>query len=160
MYYGAYGSNMNLGQMKYRCPKSNVICNGVLVGWKLVFNIHADIIYTGCKNDLVPVVIWNIHKSDWNALDMYEGYPRYYVKKNVEVILDNGREEQIVVYVMNENRKGISPPGRCYFGTILTGYEENGIDKKTLYNALEYSMCNSTKYNQYNVRKGANYGKY
>lgn len=152
MYYVAYGSNMNLRQMKHRCPNSSVVCNGVLIGWKLVFNVHADIIYTGKEEDVVPVVLWNIDKSDWKSLDMYEGFPKYYIKENVKVSIDKG-DVDAVVYVMTNNRKGIALPTRYYFETILTGYKENGINTKTLYEALRYSAFHETEYNQYNTRK-------
>lgn len=154
MYYVAYGSNMNLKQMDFRCPNSKVICNGKLIGWKLVFNIHADVIYTGNEKDRVPVVLWDIHNSDWKYLDMYEGFPNYYIKKSVEVILDDGEIVEAIVYVMADDRKGIACPYESYFETILTGYKENGINTDILFEALNYSIHNETEYNQYNTRKG------
>ena len=153
MLYVSYGSNMNLTQMAYRCPNSKVIENGKLIGFKLVFNIHADIIETGDTNDEVPVVIWDIHSKDWARLDMYEGFPNYYIKRRVEVITEDGDTTEAIVYVMANNRKGICPPSRDYFETILTGYRENGINTDTLYEALVYSVYNETEYNQYNIRK-------
>lgn len=153
MLYVAYGSNMNLSQMDFRCPNSYVVCNGKLKGWKLVFNIHADIIYTGNEDDFVPVVVWSIADSDWHMLDMYEGYPTYYTKEIVNVILDNGHEENAVVYVMAEDRKGICPPYQNYFDGIEKGYIENGIDVEYLYAALEYSYENETEYNKYNTKE-------
>ena len=82
MYYIAYGSNINLEQMKYRCPNSKVIGKGIVKYWKLYFNLHADIRYTGNEGDVVPVLIWDIADEDWTALDRYEGYPKYYITKN------------------------------------------------------------------------------
>jgi gamma-glutamylcyclotransferase (GGCT)/AIG2-like uncharacterized protein YtfP len=151
MLYVAYGSNMNLEQMAFRCPNSKVVCNGRLNGWKLVFNIHADVI-KGKKKDIVPVVVWDIADEDWDRLDMYEGYPLYYVKKDVEVLLDGGEKEVAVVYVMADNRKGICPPAKNYFECIATGYNDNKIDLKYLYDALDYSYENETRYNQYKVK--------
>ena len=153
MLYVAYGSNMNLKQMAYRCPNSKIVSNGKLNGWKLIFNIHADVV-KGNKNDSVPVVVWDIAYEDWWMLDRYEGYPSYYVKEIVNVILDNGEVEEAVVYVMAHNRKGICPPYEDYFNCIETGYVENGIDLKCLYDALNYSYDNETEYNKYNM-KGA-----
>ena len=149
MLYIAYGSNMNLEQMDYRCPNSYVVGNGKLKAHRLVFNYHADVIKTDNENDFVPVVVWNIADSDWARLDMYEGYPSYYIKETVNVILDNGKIEKAVVYVMAENRKGIYPPAQSYFDGIREGYIENGIDVEYLYEALEYSMNNKTEYNKY-----------
>ena len=152
MLYVSYGSNMNLGQMAYRCPNSRVVCNGKLKGWKLVFNIHADVIESD-KDDVVPVVVWDIADQDWRRLDMYEGYPSYYIKEIVNVILENGRVEEAIVYVMAENRKGISLPSKQYFDCILKGYRENGINTTCLYDALAYSCYNETEHNQYNPKE-------
>ena len=145
MFYIAYGSNMNLEQMAYRCPDSKVICNGKLNGWKLVFNVHADVI-KGNEHDAVPVVVWNIADKDWYRLDMYEGYPSYYVKEIVNVMLDNGEIVEAIVYVMADNRKGFCKPFKDYFECIEKGYIENGIDVKYLYEALDYSLGNKTKH--------------
>lgn len=153
MLYIAYGSNMNLEQMNYRCPNSYVVCNGELRGWKLIFNIHADVIKTNNDEDFVPVVVWNIDDSDWNRLDMYEGYPSYYIKETINVILENGESEKAIVYVMADNRKGICRPTKSYFECIETGYIENGIDVKYLYNALSYSFSHETEYNQYKTKE-------
>ena len=152
MLYVAYGSNMNLGQMAYRCPNSKVVCNGELHGWKLVFNVHADVI-KGKKKDVVPVVVWNIADEDWRMLDMYEGYPSYYVKETVNVILENGKKEEAIVYVMADNRKGICPPASSYFNCIFKGYIDNGIDTDYLFDALDYSYDNETEYNQYKTKE-------
>lgn len=151
MLYVAYGSNMNLEQMDYRCPNSKVIGNGKLKGWKLVFNFHADVI-KGNEEDVVPVVVWDIDDKDWHRLDMYEGYPNYYIKENVEVLLDNGDVENAIVYVMADNRKGIYPPAQTYFDCIVRGCISNRIDVDYLYKALEHSVYNETRYNQYNAR--------
>ena len=149
MLYCSYGSNCNLKQMAYRCPNSKKIGIGILNKWKAVFNFHMDVIKTDNENDFVPVVVWNIADSDWERLDMYEGCPSYYVKETVNVILDNGKIEKAVVYIMAENRNGIHPPAQTYFDGIREGYIENGIDVEYLCEALEYSLNNETKYNKY-----------
>lgn len=153
MLYCAYGSNCSLSQMAYRCPNSKVVCNGKLYGYRLVFNIHADIIKTDNMDDIVPVVVWNIAEKDWSMLDMYEGYPSYYIKETVNVILDNGTEERAVVYVMADNRKGICPPTSGYFNGIVKGYMDNGINTDYLFKALDYSRCNKTEYNKYKTKE-------
>lgn len=152
MLYVAYGSNMNLKQMAYRCPNSKVIGNGKLIGWKLVFNMHLDVIKTGNKNDVVPVVVWNINKNDWFSLDMYEGYPNYYVKEFVNVKCDNGKNRKAVVYVMADDMKGIAPPMEHYFETCKQGYIDNNIDLEYLYEALNYSWENTTEKNKYSIK--------
>lgn len=153
MLYCAYGSNCSLSQMAYRCPNSKKIGVGILKGWRAVFNIHMDIIKTNNEDDFVPVVTWDIDLKDWDRLDMYEGYPSYYVKETVNVILDEGKIEKAIVYVMADNRKGVHPPAHTYFDGIREGYIENGIDVEYLYEALEHSLNNKTKYNKYKMKE-------
>lgn len=154
MLYVAYGSNMNLEQMAFRCPDSKVVGNGKLYGWDLVFNIHADIVKAN-KSKSVPVVVWEIADKDWITLDRYEGFPSYYVKEVVDVVLANGNKKKAIVYVMADDRKGICPPTRTYFDCIQKGYVDNKIDVGYLYKALKYSIKNETEYNQYNKKKVA-----
>lgn len=153
MLYCSYGSNCNLQQMAYRCPNSKKVSIGLLKGWKAVFNIHMDIIKTDNTDDIVPVVVWDIAEKDWSMLDMYEGYPSYYVKKTVNVTLDDGAEEKAIVYVMADNKKGICPPASGYFNGIVKGYMDNGINTDYLFEALDYSRCNKTKYNKYKTKE-------
>lgn len=144
MRYIAYGSNMNLGQMAYRCPKSKVVGKGLLYGWKLVFNTHADIIPTGSNEDTVPVVVWDVAVEDWSSLDFYEGFPKYYVKEEIETMFENGHSEKCIAYVMAQDRKGYMPPYQNYFDVILEGCKANGIDVNYLYDALDESYEKST----------------
>lgn len=137
MKYIAYGSNMNLEQMAHRCPGSRVVCKGELHGWKLVFNIHADIIRTGREADVTPVIVWEIAPEDWRRLDRYEGFPRYYVKEEVETHLDSGKVETCIAYVMAPGRKGYAPPEDGYFNIIREGYRAHDIDTSPLYAALD-----------------------
>ena len=121
--------------MSYRCPDSRVIDTGMLYGWKLVFKYHADIIED--KDCSVPVLIWDVSEDDIEALDMYEGYPRYYITKQVDVKLDNGKTVNAFVYVMKDKYDVLEAPSYSYFKTIENGYIENEMDISYLYNAIE-----------------------
>lgn len=136
MLYVAYGSNLNVDQMKWRCPNSKIVGNGIAKNWKLVFNTHADII--PCEGKNVPVVVWDVPKQDWDYLDVYEGYPKYYVKEKIQVEMENGKNKKCVVYVMAKNNKGIYPPDLYYWKTIKEGYVANNI---TDYSALNEALC-------------------
>ncbi|UZW12584.1 gamma-glutamylcyclotransferase [Clostridium pasteurianum] len=135
--YIAYGSNMNLEQMAYRCPTAKVKGAGSIIGWNLVFrgnkgNAYATIEPDGNKE--VPVVIWEIESSDEKALDRYEGYPRLYRKENIKAVLE-GEEVEAMVYIMNG--KSIEKPSRRYYEIIRQGYIDNGIDVGVLDGFLE-----------------------
>ena len=156
MYYVAYGSNMNLRQMAHRCPNSKVVGKTVLKNWRLIFNVHLDIIEE--EGQELPVVIWDIDDRDWYRLDMYEGYPNYYIKRVVKFKID-GKKRRGVVYVMCDGCKGICPPFESYFETCKQGYIDNGIDLDCLYDALDYSWRYETPHNQYNRLDGKITGK-
>ena len=84
--YVAYGSNLNLKQMAYRCPSASIYGTGQLTNWELLYrgsatNSHATIAKK--HGSYVPVLLWNIEPEDEKRLDIYEGYPRYYYKQNV-----------------------------------------------------------------------------
>lgn len=138
MYYIAYGSNINLEQMAFRCPHSKVIGTSVLTGWKLYFDYHANIEHTKNKNDETPILLWDIAAEDWKRLDMYEGFPKYYIKKNIETEF-NGEKIKAVVYLMNK-KKHIKAPSMDYLTCIYAGYRDNNINTKPLLKAYVESL--------------------
>jgi len=142
MLYVAYGSNMNLDQMEYRCPKSVVVGVGILKGWKLEFNYHANVYRSDDMHDEVPVLVWDIDDSEWSWLDSYEGFPYYYYKDTVDVWVD-GKRKKAIVYVMTDNgmdkklrSHNTVLPSQSYFSCIEEGYIANGIDTEYLYKVL------------------------
>lgn len=129
--YAAYGSNLNLTQMSQRCPTAQVVGVGILKDYQLTFRGVATV--EPMKNSETPVGIWSIQPSDEAALDTYEGYPRLYRKEMVEVDV-NGEKIEAMIYVMNLGTPRL--PYRGYLDTIAQGYDETGIDKTYLKNAL------------------------
>lgn len=95
--YVAYGSNLDKKQMKYRCPLARPVQSGYLDNWQLIYRgsktgAYASIRYKkGCR---VPVGIWEITAHDEKFLDMYEGYPSFYQKKNIYVHLEDAQESK------------------------------------------------------------------
>jgi gamma-glutamylcyclotransferase (GGCT)/AIG2-like uncharacterized protein YtfP len=139
--YVAYGSNMNLEQMSHRCPKAKVAGIGILKDYKLTFRGR----YKGvanienCKEESVPIVLWKITEDCETALDLYEGYPNLYIKKEVEVFI-NDKPRKAMVYVMtSEYVDMVAAPTEYYFNVIAGGYSDNGIDLKPL--QIAYSEC-------------------
>lgn len=139
--YGAYGSNMNLEQMSLSCPKAKLIGTGTLNDNKLTFrgkykgvaNIEPS------KDRSVPIVLWEITKDCETALDIYEGFPTLYIKKQVEVMV-NGKPRETMVYVMaSEYTNMVAAPTEYYFNIISRGYSDNDINLKSL--QIAYSEC-------------------
>lgn len=101
MLYVAYGSNLNVQQMSYRCPGATVAFTGYLINWKLLYRGSHTGSYATVKRQKgsrVPVAVWNIDSKNEKALDLYEGYPRFYKKRNVFVQLKNGTRKKAMIY--------------------------------------------------------------
>ena len=133
--YIAYGSNINLEQMAYRCPHSKVVGTSEIKDYELEFRGVATIVPK--ENATVPVLIWELDERDLLALNRFEGWPRLYRQETMSFEL-NGREVEGMVYLMNYGE--LSPPSQQYYNTILQGYRENGLDEKYLQTALENSI--------------------
>ena len=127
--YVAYGSNLHLEQMSFRCPDASVVGSGVIKNYELVFYGVASI---EPKNGTdCPVGVWEISPDDEKNLDRYEGWPRLYRKEEIEVELDDGEIVTAMVYIMN--RSGMqSMPSPEYYQTIYTGYKQFNLPTKYL----------------------------
>ena len=136
-YYIAYGSNLNVEQMKLRCPGSKVYKKALMNGWKLTFrrtylNIEPDV------NSSVDVVIWKITKQDELNLDRYEGYPRLYDKEYFAFTAD-GKIMTAMVYRMDPERFPIEPPRPDYLQTVADGYRTFKFDVSKLVDIAKQS---------------------
>lgn len=83
-YYIAYGSNLNIRQMRMRCPHARVIGTAVIKDYELLFKgslTGAYLTIEPKKGGEVPVAAWEVTESDEAALDRYEGFPTFYYKK-------------------------------------------------------------------------------
>ncbi len=137
-YYIAYGSNLSVSQMAYRCPDAKIVGRAILHDWKLVFRIHATI--EPEIGSTVPVLVWKISDSDEQRLDRYEGFPKYYVKETLPVNvtgLRSGKQKELnaMVYIMAKGRP-IIPPNMEYYGIIMEGYKRFGFDTSILKDAF------------------------
>lgn len=136
--YIAYGSNLNSGQMQYRCPTAHPTAKGWLHDHKLVFQgspygAHANVI--PAEGHEVPVVIWEITAADEKALDRYEGVKGgYYTKEYMEIEVA-GEMKKALIYIMTPHGYGIPTDG--YLDTIAQGYRDFNLPVTYLNEALK-----------------------
>ena len=138
-YYIAYGSNLSVEQMAQRCPDAKVVGMAAIQDWKLVFRVHATI--EPAEGRVVPVLIWEISDRDERNLDLYEGYPSYYFKQDLELMMTdlNGRNSRPVtamVYIMADGHK-VRMPMKGYIDVLAEGYERFGFDMNILRRVLK-----------------------
>lgn len=140
-YYIAYGSNLSVEQMAYRCPDAKIAGQAVLAGWELLFRGCATIAPNPKKN--TPVLVWEISERDEENLDLYEGYPNYYRKEDLNIeLLREGAEPEMVtamVYIM-ENDFGHRAPSRYYYKVLHDGYKAFHFPMHILEGALKECM--------------------
>ena len=135
--YVAYGSNLNIRQMKYRCPTAKLYGTGVIDNYELQFKgqPHGAFATIAPKDgSSVPIAVWEIQAKDEMSLDRYEGYPSHYFKQNVPVQLD-GEEVNAMVYIMNL-KMGFGLPSPHYYQTVYEGYNDCGLNTDVLNKAL------------------------
>jgi len=145
-YYIAYGSNLNVRQMKARCPHATILGTAVLKDWELLFKGSLTGSYLTIENaedGKVPVVIWEVTETDEAALDRYEGFPNFYYKKSIKLQykgIRTGRRRTVTAfaYIMHEDRP-IGVPTNFYMRTCLEGYDAFYFDKRVLISA--YDKC-------------------
>ena len=127
--YIAYGSNLNLEQMAFRCPTAKVVGKSELKDYELLFRggrRGAVATVEPKAGSTVPILVWEIQKKDEASLDLYEGYPNFYDKQMLEIELD-GKIVPAMVYVMT--------PGHV----IWQGYETAGFETQFLEDAIEHA---------------------
>ena len=142
--YLAYGSNLHRGQMAHRCPDARVVGKAKLSGYRLTFRGGEDravATIEPSQGHTVPVLLWEISPRDEQALNLYEGYPRFYGKQEFPVEI-GGEEVNAMAYVMTPGFE-IGTPSPTYLATIMEGYREAGFDFDPLLDALEYSAAHA-----------------
>ena len=145
-YYIAYGSNLNIRQMRERCPGAKLIGTSRLDGWELHFRKSVTGYYLTIepkKGGAVPVAVWEITEADERRLDRCEGFPNIYHKQEmtldiVGIVTGKVRRRRAFAYIMNEGRP-IGKPAHWYVMTCLQGYDSFGFDINILADAYDES---------------------
>ena len=145
-YYIAYGSNLNIPQMRVRCPQARIIGTSEIKDYELLFKGSQTGSYLTVekkKGGSVPVAVWATTAADEAALDRYEGFPTFYYKAEMELpvkSIHTGKVQnrKCYVYIMHEDRN-IGSPSKFYVRTCLEGYRDFGFDEKILMRAVKNS---------------------
>ena len=94
----------------------------MLEGWRLVFRRYATI--KKCEGFKVPVLIWKISEQDEKNLDIYEGYPKFYVKKELKIAVksldgDDLGKLTAMVYIMTKKAVKARRNNPCQIHIII-----------------------------------------
>jgi len=148
--YLAYGSNLNKAQMAVRCPDAVPVGVTRIPNYELVFR-RSYLTIEPKKGCSVPVGVWEISEEDEKNLDRYEGFPRFYTKQLLPLMLNgfdaSGKKKvsekvaDAIVYVMNDGFTIQMPTGH-YYETVRQGYIDFGFkheDFEKLWKAMDYA---------------------
>lgn len=146
-FYIAYGSNLNLPQMRGRCPGATVVGTAVIENYRLLFKGSKTGSYLTIEPKAgasVPVAAWEVSEADEAALDRYEGFPDFYYKAEMVLPIKGirtgkVRRRRVFVYIMHEER---SPglPSAHYVAVCRAGYDFFGFSQRYLTDAIRRSM--------------------
>lgn len=145
-YYLAYGSNLNIRQMGARCPKARIIGTAEIPDYQLLFKGSRTGAYLTIEKKAgaaVPVAVWEVTADDEASLDMYEGFPNFYYKKEMTVTVKGimsgkTRRRKAFVYIMHEERR-LGLPSPTYVKTCAEGYKNFGFNPDFLREAIRVS---------------------
>ena len=134
-FYFAYGANMSMDSMSWRCPNARAIGAFELRDWELEFYSHANIRpVTGSK---VQGVLWLITEDCEHSLDAFEGCPDYYTKRSW---VQDGRH--IMFYEMADFKRGQPTVG--YISDMRESYHRWHLPVQYLYEAVDATVKKTT----------------
>ena len=128
--YAAYGSNLDPGQMRARCPHSPGAGWGWLQGWRLTFG-GEELGWEGALATVVEdpgaqvfVMLYDVTDSDVVSMDVWEGADTgVYRKIRVRVSTLDG-DVLAWVYVLDAYEGGL--PSARYLGVLADAAEAAG----------------------------------
>src|ERR1700749_4921078 len=115
--YFAYGSNMDVGAMARRCPRSKALglarlerhrLGGVGEGWRAP---------GWDPSSAVHGVLWDLALSDVAALDRYEGIPQGLYTKLMQAVITERAPKRAIVYFGANEGPGAARP--AYVAEVL-----------------------------------------
>jgi gamma-glutamylcyclotransferase (GGCT)/AIG2-like uncharacterized protein YtfP len=131
MYYFAYGSNMDEIQMTERCPFSVKRNTGSLLNHRLFFS-HNSKKWKGGVLSVKPEpgkivwgIVFEITPEDLQSLDYYEGYPRVYDRKLVNIdVVGSKTPKECWVYFSKKIEENVIP-SEDYIALVTEAHEKN-----------------------------------
>ncbi len=140
----AYGSNMDPGQMRERCPGSDLSWFVAEArGWRLWFPRQSKK-RKGSVGSLAPDtersvwgVVFSVSKRDFQRLDHFEGVPNRYQRELIEVVHQDQRDSlvsKVWTYfaVPQDNPPKGYLPSRDYLNLYIRGAEYFGLPPEYL----------------------------
>jgi gamma-glutamylcyclotransferase (GGCT)/AIG2-like uncharacterized protein YtfP len=131
VYYFAYASNMNQAQMERWCPASRFVRAARLPGFRFVYDGFSAT-WDGAVGNIVTSAteaVWGalfeITERDRSTLDAFEGYPRSYERRDVEVEDRDGNVHRAMTYL--RTGRALGKPHPDYERIVIDGAKACGL---------------------------------
>ena len=144
-YHFGYGSNLDLDDWKKWCDvrgrKSNEmqVEPGIffLPDYELDFHYESGSRGGGALDVVercghaVAGKLFKVTGDGWKSLDAKEGAPKYYERKQVEVLSENGEQRTAITYLVTQAKaeENHVPPAPGYIEIVERAYDHYGITK-------------------------------
>lgn len=128
MYYFAYGTNMSESKMRALTPFTRRE-GARLEGYRIVFNKQSNtdprVGFANIEPDpdsVVHGVLYEIDEAGLSRLDISEGSPDHFSRREMEVVTSSGKKVRAEVYVASDPkvRRGLRP-SKSYMANLLGG---------------------------------------
>jgi len=120
--YFAYGSNMDLRQMRYRCPDAKLLGAGILPRHKFIINSRGVATLIPENRNKVYGLIFYLNEDDEDTLDRYEGVKGgYYYKDYIDIASKNGNIK-CLIYFASDTKPG--NPREGYLEKIINAVKK------------------------------------
>ena len=127
--YAAYGSNLHPVRLKSenRCPSAKLRGTSIITGRRLTFrkrsidgSAKCDVEITGNSSDELRIAVFEIPKSEEQALDSAEGFGSGYHKDEMQLTLD-AEDLTAKIYLADEDAIVNDAPYDWYKQMVLLG---------------------------------------
>lgn len=135
-WFFAYGSNMNLEQIRSRCSRSPVVATARLMNYRLDFFGYSET-WDGALETVVPApgqevwgVVFALSRLDWERLDLWQGARMdgggMYFHFPATVKDNDGNSHPVRLYKKDIQEAPMNP-SREYLNHIVCGATENNL---------------------------------
>ncbi len=136
-----FGSNLDLAQLRRRCPSAKVVGVASLPNFALTFAGHSDgwggavATIVRQRGAAVEGIVARISLADLAMLDRYEGVPFVYTRKRLTVTVADAPVQAHVYRMPDDAPSGV--PSLRYVTQIARGYRAFDLDGRRLLAAVE-----------------------
>jgi gamma-glutamylcyclotransferase (GGCT)/AIG2-like uncharacterized protein YtfP len=134
--YFAYGSNLNTDQMRERCPGARAVGRAMLPDHALAFVGTSKRRGGGVANVVaqggiqVQGLVYTMTDADWAHLDKFEGHPKHYRHRTVDVVAPDGASVTVQIYV--HCSEACRAPSPSYLALLRSAYAAINMDAEAL----------------------------